>query len=66
MIEGAPLVKFVYFVFTCMPGKSYRRRFQSLLLCLCDLFATLFVGLNKVLFIQETQKQYAYVSVTYR
>ena len=26
----------MYLVFTSMPGKSYRRRLRSLLLCLCD------------------------------
>ena len=33
-----PLVEFMYLVFTRMPGESYRRRLQSLLLCLRDVF----------------------------
>ena len=28
--EAVPLVKFMYLVFTGMPGESYRRRFRSL------------------------------------
>ena len=36
--EDAPLVEFMSFVFTGMPGKSYRRRLRPLLLCLCDVF----------------------------
>ena len=35
------LVEFMYLVFTCMPGESYRRRLRSLLLCLCDVFRSL-------------------------
>ena len=31
-------VEFMYLVFTCMPGESYRRRLRSLLLYLCDVF----------------------------
>ena len=38
---NAPLVEFTYLVFTCMPGDSYRRRLQSLLLCLCYVFRAL-------------------------
>ena len=34
--EDIPLVEFMYFVFTGMPGKSYRRRLRSLSLCLGD------------------------------
>ena len=30
--EDLPLVEFMYFVFTRMPGESYRRRLGSLLL----------------------------------
>ena len=30
--EAVPLVGFMYLVFTCMPGESYRRRLRSLLL----------------------------------
>ena len=32
------LVELMYLVFTRMPGKTYRRRLRSLLLCLCDVF----------------------------
>ena len=39
--EDIPLVKFMYLVFTRMPGESYRRRFRSLLLYLCYVFRTL-------------------------
>ena len=31
----------MYFVFTRMPGESYRGRLRSLLLCLCDVFREL-------------------------
>ena len=33
--------EFVYLAFTRMPDESYRRRFRSLLLCLCDVFREL-------------------------
>ena len=36
--EDVPLVEFMYLVFTCMPGESYRRRLRSLLLYLCYVF----------------------------
>ena len=36
--EDVLLVEFMYLVFTRMPGKSYRRRFMSLLLYLCYVF----------------------------
>ena len=36
VLEDVPLVEFMYLVFTRMPGKNYRRRLRSLLLCLCD------------------------------
>ena len=36
--EDVPLVEFMYFVFTCMPGESYCRRLGFLLLRLCDIF----------------------------
>ena len=39
--EDVPLVKFMYRVFTRMPGESYRRRFRSLLLYLCYVFRAL-------------------------
>ena len=39
--EHAPLVEFIYLVFTRMPGKSYPRRLRSLMLCLCDVFRAL-------------------------
>ena len=32
ILEDKSLVEFMYFVFTRMPGKSYRRRLRSLLL----------------------------------
>ena len=32
--EDVPLVEFMYFAFTHMPGESYCRRLLSLLLCL--------------------------------
>ena len=35
LFENVPLVDFMFFVFTRMPGGSYRRRLGSLLLCLC-------------------------------
>ena len=37
-VEDIPLVEFMYFVFTGMPGKSYRRRLRSLSLCSGDVF----------------------------
>ena len=40
-IEDVPVVEFMYFVFTRMPGESYRRRLKSLLLRLCDVFRAL-------------------------
>ena len=42
--EDVPLVEciYIYIVFTRVPGKSYRRRHRSLLLCLCyDVFREL-------------------------
>ena len=36
--EDAPLVEFMYLVFTRMPGESYHRQLRSLLLYLCDTF----------------------------
>ena len=39
--EDIPLVELMYFVFTRMPGESYRRRLRSLLLCFCDVFPAL-------------------------
>ena len=33
-----PLMEFMYFAFTRMPGESYCRILRSLLLCLCDVF----------------------------
>ena len=39
-LKDVPLVKFLYLVFTRMPGESYRRRFGSFLLCLCDVFGS--------------------------
>ena len=39
--EDGPLVEFMHFVFTRMPGESYRRRLRSLLLCLRDVFRPL-------------------------
>ena len=39
--EDVPQVEFMYFVFTRMPGESYRRRLRSLLLYLCYVFRAL-------------------------
>ena len=39
--EDAPLVKFMCLVFTRIPGESYRMRFRSLLLYLCQVFGAL-------------------------
>ena len=39
--EGVPLVEFMYFVFTRLPGESYRKRLGSLLLYLCYVFRAL-------------------------
>ena len=38
LVADVPLVEFMYLVFTCMPGESYRRRLRSLLLYLCYVF----------------------------
>ena len=35
----------MYLVFTRMPGESYRGRFMSSLLCLCDVFRALITSL---------------------
>ena len=40
-IEDVPLVEFMYFVFTRMPGESYRSRLWSLLLYLRYVFPAL-------------------------
>ena len=39
--EDEPLVEFMYFVFTHMPGESYCRQLRSLLLYLCYVFQAL-------------------------
>ena len=39
--DSVPLVGFMYFVFTRMPGESYRGQLMSLLLCLCGVFRAL-------------------------
>ena len=44
---GVPLVEFMYLVFTCMTGESYRRWLRSLLLCLCGDFRMLIDYLQK-------------------
>ena len=31
LAKGAPLVEFMYLVFTCIPGENYGRRLRSLL-----------------------------------
>ena len=41
LMKDVPLVEFMYFVFTQMPGESYRRRLRSLLLYLRYVFRTL-------------------------
>ena len=38
--EDIPLVEFMYLVFTCMPGESYRRQLRSVLY-LCYIFQAL-------------------------
>ena len=43
---AVPLVDLMYFIFTRTPGESYRWRFRSLLVCLCDVFRALCVGNN--------------------
>ena len=43
------LVEFMYLVFTCMPGESYRRRLRSLSLHLCYLFRALINSLCVVI-----------------
>ena len=43
--EDAPLVEFMYLVFTRMPGESYRRRLRYFLLCLCDVFRAMITSL---------------------
>ena len=47
--EDVPLVELTYFVFTRMPGDSYRRRLGSLLLCLCDVFRAVITPLVLIL-----------------
>ena len=42
--EDAPLVEFMYLVFTRMPCESYRKRFRSSLLYLCYIFRALTVN----------------------
>ena len=64
--QDVPLVECMYLAITRMPGESYRRRFESLLLCSCDVFRALInslswfytnvvclilFGLNKIYFI---------------
>ena len=39
--KDAPLVEFMYLVFTRMPGESYCRRLRSLLLYWCYVFRAL-------------------------
>ena len=51
--EGALMVKFMYFAFTRMPGESYRRRFESLLLDLCCVFRALII----LLWVDSGQRQ---------
>ena len=43
--EDAPLVEFMYLVFTSMPAESYSGQFRSLLLCSCDIFQVLTLSL---------------------
>ena len=50
----APVVEFMYFVFTRMPGESYRSRLRSLLSCLCDVFRAFVLCQHMVLFIQHS------------
>ena len=44
-VEDLSLMEFMYLVFTCMPGESYRRWFRSLLLHLCYAFWALITSL---------------------
>ena len=46
--EDVPLVKFMYLIFTYIPGQSYCRRLWSLLLCLCYIFWEL---INSLMFL---------------
>ena len=39
--DDVPLVEFMYLVFTRLPGESYRRRLEFLLLSTCYVFRTL-------------------------
>ena len=39
--DDVPLMEFMYLVFTCTPGESYRRQLRSLLSSLCDVFRVL-------------------------
>lgn len=41
-----PLVAFMHFALTRMPGKSYRGRFWSFLVCSCDVRRALFNSLT--------------------
>ena len=45
ILWDVPLVEFMYFVFTRMPGESYRRPLRALLLYLCYVFRELFNSL---------------------
>ena len=47
----APVMEFMYFVFTRMPDKSYRGRLRSLLSCLCDVFRALISSLVCLFFV---------------
>jgi len=40
-LKDIPLVEFMYFVLTRMPGESYRQQLRCLLLCLCYVFRVL-------------------------
>ena len=44
--DDVPLAEFIYLEFTRMPGRSYRRRLGSLVVCLCDVFRALINSLG--------------------
>ena len=42
-IDDIPVVEFMDLSFTPIPGENYRRRIRSLLLCLSDVFALVYI-----------------------
>ena len=49
LLEGVPLVEFMYLAFACMPCESYRRWLRSLLLYLCYVCCALINSLGSCL-----------------